>query len=341
MTVRIGVVGVGLIGQDHIRRLTQVLAGSSVVAVADIDHARAEKVAAQVPGCTAALNGPSLIARDDVDAVVVATWGPTHEELVVAAIEAGKPVFCEKPLATTQEACLRIIGAEVAAGRLLVQVGFMRRFDAAYRALKAIVDRGDIGEPLLMHCAHRIGSVAPNFTTEMMVNDAAVHEIDLVRWMFDEEIVAVNHHLPRHDPASTTDLADPLIVYLETAGGALVDVEVFAKGGFGYDIRGEVVGRSGTAALPEPADVVVKKAGLLSQAVPAGWRERFIAAYDVELQEWVDRVAAGLGPNGPTSWDGYAATVVADAVLASIRDGKRATVTLADKPKIYETLTGI
>jgi len=248
-------------------------------------------------------------------------------------------VFCEKPLATTQEACLRIIEAEVAAGRLLVQVGFMRRFDPAYRAVKAIVDSGDIGEPLLMHCAHRIGTVAPNFTTEMVVNDAAVHEIDLTRWMFGEEIVAVNHLVPKHNATSAVELADPLIVLLETTSGTMVDVELLANGGFGYDIRGEVVGRYGTAALPQPAEAVVKRRGMLAQSIPAGWRERFIGAYDVELQEWVDRVSAGLEPDGPTSWDGYAATAVADAVLDSIREGTRIPVALASKPALYNVKT--
>ena len=113
--------------------------------------------------------GQDLIADGGVDAVLVTSWGLAHEEHVLAAIEAGKPVFCEKPLARTEEACRRIIEAEMAAGRRLVQVGFMRRYDAGYNALKAVLDAGEIGAPLLMHCAHRNPSVPPyGFTTEMM-----------------------------------------------------------------------------------------------------------------------------------------------------------------------------
>ena len=119
---------------------------------------------------------------------------------MLAAIAAGKPVFCEKPLATTQEACLRIIEAEVAFGRRLVQVGYMRRYDAAYRALKAVVDSGEIGAPLLMHCAHRNPSVPAHYTREMAITDTAVHEIDMVRWMFGEEIVAAAGAQPRSEP---------------------------------------------------------------------------------------------------------------------------------------------
>ena len=200
------------------------------------------------------LTGQDLIGDSSVDAVLVTSWGPTHEEHVLAAIAAGKPVFCEKPLAPTGEACLRIIEAEMAGGRRLVQVGFMRRYDAGYHALKAALDGGEIGAPLLMHCAHRNSSVPPyGFTTEMMVSDSAIHEIDLVRWLFDEDVVATGILKPRRSSKGRADLHDPLIVLLEMASGVLVDVEVFVNARYGYDIRGEIVGESGTVALAEPA----------------------------------------------------------------------------------------
>ena len=98
--------------------------------------------------------GEELIASDGVDAVLVTSWGATHEAYVLAAIAAGKPCFCEKPLATTAEGARRIVDAEVAHGKRLVQVGFMRRYDAGYRMLKQVVD-SDIGPPLMVHAAHR------------------------------------------------------------------------------------------------------------------------------------------------------------------------------------------
>src|SRR5918997_6827530 len=128
-----------MIGQDHIRRLTSVLSGARVAAVTDVDLDRARAVADGVQGATVHETGQSLIDDPGVDAVVVTSWGPTHEEYVLAAIAAGKQVFCEKPLATTREACDRIVDAEVEAGRRLVSVGFMRRYDEQYRAMKAIV----------------------------------------------------------------------------------------------------------------------------------------------------------------------------------------------------------
>jgi myo-inositol 2-dehydrogenase/D-chiro-inositol 1-dehydrogenase len=152
MTVRVGVIGTGMIGQDHIRRITQVLSGGAVVAVTDVDAGRAKQVAARLRGTTVHPTGRELIADSDVDAVLVTSWAATHEEHVLAAISAGKPVFCEKPLATSEEACQRIIDAEMATGRRLVQVGFMRRSTPPKRA-KEVLDDGGIGVPLLMHCA--------------------------------------------------------------------------------------------------------------------------------------------------------------------------------------------
>ena len=336
MTVRVGVIGAGMIGQDHIRRITQVLSGGAVVAVTDVDAARAESVADAWPGVAVCPTGRELIASGAVDAVLVASWGPAHEEYVLAAIEAGKPVFCEKPLATTEDACLRIMDAEMARGRRLVQVGFMRRYDAGYQALKAALDEGTIGTPLLMHCAHRNRSAPPyGFTTEAMIADSAVHEIDLVQWLFGEHIVATSILKPRRSSRAAEGLHDPLIVLLEMADGVLVDVEVFVNAGYGYDIRGEIVGESGTVALAEAGgEVTVKSAGARSSHVPADWRDRFAAAFDAELQDWLNAVAARAS-TGPGSWDGYAAAAVTDSCLEALRSGRRTPVSLRERPEFY------
>ncbi len=333
MTVRVGVIGVGMIGQDHIRRLTNVLAGCRVVAVSDVDLARAQEAASGVPGSRVHTTGQELIRDEEVDAVLVASWGPTHEEYVLASIEAGKLVFCEKPLATTQEACLRIIDAEVAAGRQLVQVGYMRRYDTAYRALKEVVDGGSIGTPLIVHCAHRNPSVPAHYTREMAISDTAVHEIDVVRWLLEEEIVATTVLTPRRSRHGG-ELQDPLIVLFESESGVLVDVEVCVNIRYGYDIRGEVVGEDGTAALADSSPVVVRTNGAVTSRVPTDWRERFIRAYDIELQEWIDAVAAGQA-TGPSSWDGYAVAAVSDAALEAMRTGARTTVRQREKPELY------
>jgi len=332
--LRVGVIGTGMIGQDHIRRMTTVLSGARVTAVTDVDVDTAKKVAEGLPGAVLHTTGEDLIADPAVDAVVVCSWGPTHEQYVLASIAAGKPVFCEKPLATTQDACLRIVRAEVAAGRRLVQVGYMRRYDPAYRALKQVVDSGQIGTPLMMHCAHRNASVPSFYEKEMAITDTAVHEIDMARWMFGEEITAARVLVPRKSRNGGA-LQDPLFLILELAGGAIVDVEISVNIRYGYDIRGEVVGEDGTAALGELSPVAVRTARQLATPVPADWRERFLLAYDVEIQEWIDSMAGAGTPVGPTAWDGYAAAVVSDAGVAALKTGTRVEVALAERPALY------
>jgi myo-inositol 2-dehydrogenase/D-chiro-inositol 1-dehydrogenase len=333
MTVNVGIIGVGMIGQDHIRRLTSVLPGAAVVAVTDVNADQARRVASGVPGAGVFATGQDLIADDSVDAVVICSWGPTHEEYVLAAIAAGKPVFCEKPLATTQEACLRIIDAEVAVGRRLVQVGYMRRYDAAYRAMKEVVDSGEIGSPLMMYSGHRNPEVPGHYTREMAITDTAVHDIDTARWLLGQEIVAAQVLKPRKNSLGG-DLEDPLLTILETEGGALVQIETNVNIRYGYDIRGEIIGEQGTVSLGESAPVIVRRGGTFSGRVTQDWRERFILAYDTEFAEWLDAIATG-GAFGPSSWDGYAIAAVSDAAVQALHSGDRIAVTLADKPALY------
>ena len=224
--------------------------------------------------------------------------------------------------------------AEAARGRRLVMVGFMRRYDAAYRALRAVLADESIGTPLLVHCAHRNPSVPANYVSEMAINDTAIHEFDVVRWLLDEEIVACRVVSGRRNVRRGTGLQDPILLLLETASGCVVDIEVSVNIGYGYDIRCEVVGDDGTAALADLGPVVVRRGGRLGAAIPGDWRERFIRAYDAELQAWLNAVAGG-GSAGPSAWDGFAATAVADACLRAMRTGERVPVSLGERPDFY------
>jgi myo-inositol 2-dehydrogenase/D-chiro-inositol 1-dehydrogenase len=336
MTLNVGVIGTGMIGQDHIRRITHVLAGARISAVTDVDLERAKQVAANLPSAKALQTGQELINDDEVDAIVVTSWGPTHEEYVLASIAAGKQVFCEKPLATTREACERILDAETAAGKRLVMVGFMRRYDEAYRAMKATIDSGEIGAPLMFHSGHRNPSVPGHYTSDMIINDTCVHDVDIARFLLDSEIVSARVLTPRKNSLASDHLTDPVLFVFEMANGALVDVEASINIQYAYDIRGEVVGESGTVELAETNKVVVKSNGRWGGRVAEDWRERFIRAYDTEFQEWIAAASKGES-TGPSSWDGYAATVVCDAGLQAMQTGERVEISMREQPDLYRT----
>ena len=129
-------------------------------------------------------------------------------------------------------------------------------------------------------------------------------------------------------------LQDPLVLLLEMRSGAVVDVEVSVTIAYGYDIRGEIVGETGTAGLAENSLVVVKRDGAFSGQVPTGWQEGFLRAYDIEFEAWLGAAAQGTA-TGPSAWDGYAATAVSDAALEALRIGARQSVSMRERPGLY------
>jgi myo-inositol 2-dehydrogenase / D-chiro-inositol 1-dehydrogenase len=336
MTLRVGVIGTGAIGQDHIRRINTKLTGAAVVAVTDTNWDQVRAVAASVAeGATVHETGQDVIGDPGVDAVVVTSWGPTHEEFVLAAIAAGKPVFCEKPLATSAAACLRIVEAEIAGGRHLVQVGFMRRYDRGYRALKETLGKGTIGEALMVHCAHRNPSVPTSYAGDMALTDSFVHEIDVLRWLLDDDYVSAQVIVPRRTRMSRPDLDDPHVILLRTRKEILIDVEVFVNCHYGYDIQCQVVAEEGTASLPEPMSVLLRQQGRLGTEILSDWKLRFADSYDVELQEWIDTTRAGE-VRGPTAWDGYFASVTADACVEAKHSGRIVPIRTMERPRFYD-----
>jgi myo-inositol 2-dehydrogenase/D-chiro-inositol 1-dehydrogenase len=318
--VRIGVVGAGAMGSLHVRLLASAAVGAELVAIADVDLERAAALGREVGVARIHCDGHDLLVSPDVDAVVVASSPETHEELVLACLDAGKSVLCEKPLAKSAEASRRIVEAEARTAARLVSLGFMRRYDDGYRDLKRRLDDGEIGDPLLVHCVHRNADIPASFDQRLALTDSVVHEVDVARWLLDEEIAAVTvvaGRPTRHAPAG---VRDPQLVLLETAGGVVVDVESFLRAQYGYDVRCEVVGEAGTLALPVPA------------SIPMGFEDRFAQAYRDELRAWVSAVRDGSSA-GPGAWDGYAATAVTEACVRSAQTGLRTDVQLEADPR--------
>ena len=169
MSVRVGIVGVGIMGADHARTIVSHVPGASLRAIYDADAKRAKEIADECGAESLASSPEALINDKSVDAVLIASPDQTHGALTIACIAARKPVLCEKPLAPTGKECLEVIAAEVKAGKQLVQIGYMRRFDPAYAEMKAAWTSGVLGKPLMFHCIHRNVSAPSWFDNKMAI----------------------------------------------------------------------------------------------------------------------------------------------------------------------------
>ncbi|WP_149552119.1 Gfo/Idh/MocA family protein [Streptomyces marokkonensis] len=330
----VAVIGTGRMGADHVRRIDRVISGARVTAVVDVDAERARAVAAGVDGCTAHTDPAAAMAAADVDAVIVASPGPAHEAALLAAFEHDLPVLCEKPLTPDAASALRVMEAEQALGHRRVQVGFMRRYDTEYVALKALLDSGRLGRPLMLHNRHRNVASPPFFTSAMLISDSVAHEVDATRWLLGHEITAVTVLRPTPSAGAPEGLRDPQFVVLETDGGALSDVEIFVNCQFGYQVQAEAVCERGTARIGDGHALVTHMAGRWGGTIAQDWTDRFAQAYDDEIRAWVDTTLRGE-VTGPSTWDGYAAAAVCEAGVRALEDGGRVAVDLVEKPPLY------
>ena len=333
MSVRVGIIGVGVMGSDHARILASQVPGATIQAIHDADPARAKAVADEIGVGTVVTDAVALIRDSSVDAVLVASPDQTHKALTLACLEARKPVLCEKPLGPTAAECLEVLAAESALGRRLVHIGYMRRYDPAYVEMKASLQGGRLGTALMFHCIHRNVAAPSWFDSKMAISNSAVHEFDIARWMLDAELTSIDVIRPKAAKASMPGA--PVFLTLETATGQIVTIEVFNDAAYGYDVRGELVCEKGTVSLRAPNRTETNADLALATTYPADWRPRFADAYRLQAQAWVKSLATGAIAPGASAWDGYAAAAVAEAGLQALAEGRRAAIRLAEKPRLF------
>lgn len=332
--VRVGVIGCGAIGREHIERLTNVVPQTKVVAVYDYVDKVAQDVAQQYEVDVYA-SGEELIRSDDVDAVVVASTDDTHAEYVMECLKQNKYVFCEKPLALTAKECEEMMEIEAKQGHRLLQMGFNRRFDDGYVAMKEAINNGEIGEPLMIHSAHRNISQAPGFETDYAITRVAIHEIDISRWLLGEEYDEVQVLKVKQSKRTSGDWLNPQLIMFKTLAGQRVDVEVQTDGAYAYDIQCQVVGESGTLDLPDPAVITKRKNQQISNGLSDHWANRFADSYDEEFIEWATGILNGQLV-GASTWDGYASCVTSDALIKSRQTENPEKVTMNKQADIYK-----
>jgi myo-inositol 2-dehydrogenase / D-chiro-inositol 1-dehydrogenase len=330
MTVRIGIIGAGIMGADHARVFAEEVPGVSLQVICDADAARAIAAADATGAASVSADPHAVIADSRVDAVVIAAPDQFHAPLTLACIAAGKPVLCEKPLSQDVAECLAVLDAEQKRGQRLVQIGFMRRFDPSYAEIKAMLARGDLGKALMFHCFHRNVSPAYDFRPEMAICNSAPHEFDVARWMLDSDFKSISVHRP---PAGGETA--PVFMVLETLAGHLVNIEVNISATYGYDVRGELVGEKGTAFLRAPVHADVNLDLKQINTYPSDWRPRFVDAYRQQNRAWVKSINSGTPNLGASAWDGYCSTATAAAGVKALRSGVAVAISQIAKPAFY------
>jgi myo-inositol 2-dehydrogenase/D-chiro-inositol 1-dehydrogenase len=344
MTIRVGVVGAGIMGADHVQNLSRNVGNACVSYVADVDAGRA-RAAAGPAGAHSTTDAGELIRSEDVDAVVIASHDSTHAALILECLDAGKPVLCEKPLAPTLAECRTVVEADARAtaalGRPLLSLGFMRRFDPGYMELRCAIAERRAGAPLMIHCVSRNSASGPGATSESAVTGSAIHELDIIPWLLESPITEVAWHAGKASAGAPDGLHDPQLMLFRTADGVLTTLELFLNARYGYSTRCEVVAEEGSFSLVEPVPLAMDFQRTRSVPYAYDWRPRFADAYRIELQAWIASLAerptaeqapaerapaeqaraAGPASSLATAQDGLRAGIVAEAVIASMHDG--------------------
>ncbi|NIF29387.1 gfo/Idh/MocA family oxidoreductase [Pantoea sp. Tr-811] len=324
MSIAVGLIGAGVMGKEHGRILSMYTPNAHLAGVCDFDPEKARSIAGKANVFTDPLD---LIASQDIDAVLIASPDSTHAELVQACIAAEKPVLCEKPLAMTAEQARLIVEAECKKGRSFVQVGYMRRFDPGYVELKRLLDADAIGKPEILHNLHR-NPVAPDWMTgDMLITNAFVHEIDVMRWLMGTELDSVR--------ITVAEKGDPMLIVTRLTNGAMSSTELYMNCKFGYQVHAELVGDEGTIALPDFASPIVNKSGCRTANVPLNWVPRFVEAYQAQTRSWVHSITSGVPNHGATAWDGYITTLIAEQLAEQCNSDQTILLGLPSRPSLY------
>ncbi|MGC6452745.1 MAG: Gfo/Idh/MocA family protein [Candidatus Puniceispirillaceae bacterium] len=333
MSVRLAIIGAGVMGADHARIVAESVPGATLSVVCDQDAATARRVADACGAADAVTDGLAAVRRGDVDAVIIASPDPTHVPLSKLCIQLGKPALCEKPLSQSSAECIDVMQAEMAAGSKLVQVGFMRRYDRPYQDMRTAIGAAALGRILMMHNFHRnVATPYAAFTGAMAITNSAPHEFDIVRHVMGTEFTRISAWQPKR----TDDVVAPVVMVLETADDQLVTVEVNNNAAYGYDVRAELIGEAGSMSMSPPAPTRTDRDFASASSYHPDWRAPYEDAYRRQNTAFVRFAAGGAFPEtAATCWDGYCAARIAEAGVEALAAGGAVAIDMIDRPDFY------
>ncbi len=325
----VAVVGAGTLGKRHAENLRHAIPEARLAAIVDRDLNRASRVASELGVEVASSRFEDIASRKDIQAVVIASPSKFHPETIQVAAQHGKHVFSEKPIALTLEEADAALEA-VSKARVLLQIGFMRRYDPAYANAMKRIEGGEIGDPIMFKSLGRDRQPPPDDFYAGGINgtlfsDSAIHDFDLARWLMEDEIVEVHTFaglLASPELARFSEI-DACLVNLRFVQGGIGNVEALRKSNYGYDIRTEITGTKGSIQigyLNQTANLTLTGSGP-SYDIVDHWLVRFADAYLFELRDFVRRVLNG-GISPVTGEDGKRALITALAAERSYRESR-------------------
>lgn len=338
-SISVGLIGAGGMGARHAVNIHEHVPGARMAGVHDLDGARAQSVADKCGGPRIFADPLRLIEDPTIEAVIVASPDPTHREFALACVAAGKPVLCEKPLATSAAGAREIVEAEVGAGRRLVSVGLMRRFDPYHAAVYERARSGDLGRPILYKGVHRNPTAPYDTRGATLLTNSAGHDVDAVRWLLGQEVETAYVQGVRTRDEFAPESRDFLVLQLGLTGGCLATIEVVGAADYGYEVIAEVVGQTGVATSGRPDLATVRSQGQIGAEIRGDWLERFCEAYIIEIREWVRALRWGAAFKGASAWDGYMTLCITDACIRSLQSGQPVALETPARPNLYSTKT--
>ena len=324
MTVRFGVLGAGRIGKVHAKAVS-ANPDAKLVAVADAMADAAGALAAQYGAEVRSIS--QIEAANDIDAVVICTPTDTHADLIERFSRAGKAIFCEKPVdldAERVKTCLKVV--EETGAKLMV--GFNRRFDPHFMAVRRAIDDGKIGDVEMVTITSRDPGAPPVDYIKRsggIFRDMTIHDFDMARFLLGEEVALVSAHAAvLVDPAiGEAGDFDSVSVILETRSGKQAVISNSRRATYGYDQRIEVHGSKGMIAAENQRPVSIEIAngdGYTRPPLHDFFMTRYTAAYAAEIAAFIDTVEKGAVAS-PSAEDGLIALKLADAALKSAKTG--------------------
>ena len=321
-----GVLGVGEMGRRHAENLRHLVPHAQLIAIADVDGARANKAATELEIECSYSSLDAMLENKEVSAVLIATPDKFHADAIVAAARAGKHILCEKPLGLSIASAEDALQAVERAG-VRLQTGFMRRYDPAYVAAMKQIEAGEIGEPVVFKSLGRDKDVPPIGAYQSGINGMTfftntIHDFDLARWLTKDEVAEVHAFgtvAIRPEIAQFGDVVAST-VNLRFQRGAIGNIESHAQSLYGYDVRTEIVGSKGSIFIGSlrQNSALFLKPNQGSYQLADHFLSRFREAYLAELVDFVDAVLGDRAPN-VTGLDGLRAVAIAVAAETSLR----------------------